>query len=69
MQDLRLHPYLMQRPEYMKVPIRYFPNDIQDKYNLQSIVTTNGFIYIKIKKGMYGLKQAAALAYNNLIKT
>lgn len=25
-------------------------------------------IYIKISKGMYGLKQAAVLAYKNLIK-
>ena len=58
----------MHRPEYMKVPIRYFPADIKEKYNLQHIVTTNGFIYIRIKKGMYGLKQAAALAYNDLIK-
>ena len=58
----------MAHPEYMKVPIRKFPQDIKDKYNLNSIVSTNGFVYIKIKKGMYGLKQAAMLAYKNLIK-
>ena len=57
----------MARTEYMKVPLRYFPDDIQVKYNLKNFVTTNNFIYIKIKKGMYGLKQAAVLAYNNLI--
>ena len=41
--------------------------DIQVKYNLKNLVTANNFIYIKLKKGMYGLKQAAILAYNNLI--
>ena len=41
---------------------------VKDKYKLHTIVSTNGFIFIKIKKGMYGLKQAAMLAYKNLIK-
>ncbi len=58
----------MDRPEYMKVPLRYFPSDIQKQYNLTEKVTTSGYIYIKIKKGMYGLKQAAFLEYNNLTK-
>ena len=33
---------------------------------MDNIVTTDGYICIQIKKGMYGLKQAALLAYNNL---
>ena len=52
----------------MKVPIKKSPQDIKDKYNLLSLVTSNGFVYIKIKKGMYGLKKAAMLVYKNLIK-
>ena len=52
----------------MKVPLKYFPQDIIDKYELHSIVTKDNYIYIKIKKGMYGLKQAAVLAYNQLVK-
>ncbi len=58
----------MARPEYMKVLLKYFPTDIQERYNLKDKVTANGYIYIKIKKGMYGLKQAAILAYNHLIQ-
>ena len=46
----------MERPEYMKVNISHFPKDIKDKYSLHTLVTNNNFIYIKIKKGMYGLK-------------
>ena len=28
----------------------------------------DGYVYIKTKKGMYGLKQATILAYYNLVK-
>ena len=56
----------MQHPEYMKVHIKNFPQDIIDKYNLNYLVEKDGYVYIKIKKGMYGLKQAALLAYNQL---
>ena len=58
----------MDEPEYMKIPWQYFPSDIRILYNLQSIVDENGYIYCKIIKGMYGLKQAAVLAYIQLSK-
>ena len=57
----------MKTQEYMKVPSKYFPNDIQEKYNLREKIHKE-YVFIKIKKGMYGLKQAAVLAYKNLIK-
>ena len=58
----------MSRPEYMKVHISKFPEDIILQYNLKAKMDTNGYIYIKIMKGMYGLKQAAILAYNRLVQ-
>ena len=58
----------MEGEEYMKVQYKHFPEDIRKRYNLESKVTDNGYIYVKIKKGMYGLKQAAILAYNELKK-
>ena len=51
----------------MRIPLDIFPPDIVSKYNLDRIAH-NGYVYIKIKKGMYGLKQAALLAYNKLVK-
>ena len=57
----------MPQAEYMKVLIKYFPSDIQQKYNLRTKLHNNN-VYIKIKKGMCGLKQAAVLVYDNLIK-
>ena len=58
----------MPVPEFMKIHIKNFPPDIIEFYKLQQKVTPDGYIYIRIKKGMYGLKQAALLGYENLIK-
>ena len=44
---------------------RYIPPDIMKKYILCTKKKNN---YCKIKKGIYGLKQAALLAYNFLKK-
>ena len=65
LKDVFLHTP-MAHPEYMKIPFKYFPNDIIHRYNLHTLVHSDGYVYIKIIKGMYGLKQAAVLAYNNL---
>ena len=56
----------MDQPEYMKVNYKYIPKDIRARYNLDMKVTSDGWIYIMIKKGMPGLKQAAILAYRHL---
>ena len=58
----------MATPEYMKIPYDIFPPDIVEKYKLSEKVCEKGFIYMRIKKGMYGLKQAAILAYKQLVK-
>ena len=58
---------LMATPEYMKVPFKYFPQDVVPTYNLQTKVSSTGYIYVKIVKRMYGLKQAAILAYQQLV--
>ena len=59
----------MAAPEYMRIHYRYFPDEIKKQYQLDKIVDHDGYIYIKIKKGMYGLKQAAILVYNKLVNT
>ena len=57
----------MQQPEYMKVHISKFSTDIIEQYNLQQKMDDKGYVYIKINKDMYGLKQAAILAYQRLV--
>jgi hypothetical protein len=56
----------MKDPEYMRIKYKYFSATIRKKYNLHAIVNEDGYVYIKIKKGMYGLKQAALLAFGTL---
>ena len=69
--DLKYHflQTLMTEAEYMRVPCRNFPQDIRDHYNLDQLVTKHGYIVIKIKKAMCGLKQAAILAYQHIKNT
>ena len=57
----------MERPEYMRIPWKYIPDDIRRKYELEG-KRYNNFVYVKIKRGMYGLKQAAILAYVQLVE-
>lgn len=51
----------------MKIAAKYIPADIKQRYNLQDKII-DGYIYIKIKRGMYGLKQAAILAHEQLVE-
>jgi hypothetical protein len=43
-----------------------FPEEIVSKYNLKALAV-NGWVYIEIRKGMYGLKKAGLLA-NQLLQ-
>ena len=47
-------------PEYMKMKLKMIPQEIIDQYHLQDL-QENGWVYMKIVKGMPGLKQAARL--------
>jgi hypothetical protein len=58
----------MSRPEFMKIHISNFPADIIERYHLHNLVDRNGYVFIQINKGMYGLKQASVLAYDLLVK-
>jgi hypothetical protein len=50
----------------MKMLLSRFPEEIVDKYNLGALAV-DGWVHIKIRKGMYGLKQAGLLA-NQLLQ-
>jgi hypothetical protein len=57
----------LPRFEYMKMLLSRFPEKIVQKYNLNALAV-DGWVYIEIRKGMYGLKQAGLLA-NQLLQT
>jgi hypothetical protein len=52
--------------EYMRMLLSIFPEEIMNKYNLRAMAV-DGWVYIDISKGMYGLKQAGLLA-NQLLQ-
>ena len=58
----------MKRPEFMRIHYKHFPQDIKDKYNIDDLKAADNYVYVRIKRGMYGLKQAAILAYEFLVK-
>jgi hypothetical protein len=57
----------LPRFEYMKKLLSRFPEEIVQNYNLNALAV-DGWIYVEIRKGMYGLKQSGLLA-NQLLQT
>ena len=57
----------MTHYEYMRIPIAMLPQAIIDQYALTPLIH-NGFVYVEVRKGMYGLPQAGKLASNQLVK-
>jgi hypothetical protein len=52
--------------EYMRIPLTILPQEIIEKYYLKCLAVS-GWVYLEIRKGMYGLNQAGLLA-NQLLK-
>jgi hypothetical protein len=57
----------LPRFEYMKMLLSRFAEEIIQKYNLNA-QGVHSWVYIEIRKVMYGLKQAGILA-NQLLQT
>jgi hypothetical protein len=57
----------LDRYEYMRLPINLIPDEIIQEYDLLPLVHNN-YVYIEIRKDMYGLPQAGILAQNLLKK-
>ena len=57
----------LDRFEYMKIPLSLFPPHTVEQYDLKR-QAKDGFVYVEIRKAIYGLPQAKILA-NKLLKT
>ena len=53
---------------YMKVHRSRIPQQIIDLYKLEPLFDDKGYIYVEIRRGMYGLPQAGRLASDQLIE-
>ena len=58
----------MTRPEFLRIYLRYLSSDFCTEYNLDSLIDLDEYVYCQINKGVYGLKQAAILAYKLLVQ-
>ena len=56
----------MKTYRYMHIPLHIFSDVIITKYNLNSIAV-EGYVYIEIQKGMYGIKEADIIAFQALV--
>ena len=56
----------LDRYKYMRFRLEHIPDEIIKEYNLDNIAV-DGWVYVEIRKGMYGLPQAGILA-NKLLK-
>ena len=54
--------------EYIHIHSKYFPLEKRELYEIDERIAKDGYAYLKIKKIMYSLKQAAILAYQQLVK-
>ena len=64
LEDIR-HFYLkniLTEPEFMRIPLKIIPQEIINNYDLKALVDDQGWIYMRIEKGIYGLKQAGIIA-------
>ena len=55
------------RAEYIRIHSKYSPPGIRDQYQIEGLISADGYVYIKTIKGVYWLKQAAIISYNQLI--
>jgi hypothetical protein len=58
--------YLMtplNRPEYAKIRMLDIPEEVINEYNLREKAMPDGWIYIEVIRGMYGLPQAGSLGH------
>ena len=67
-----IHDFYYNTPmvdfEYMKLPLSMFPQEIIYQYNLKNLVASDGYVYMDIRQGMPGLKQAVTLSFDRLTK-
>jgi hypothetical protein len=56
----------MPRYEYMKIQLSKIPDEIIAEYDLSSLATKDGWVFMEIRKGMPGLKQAGRIANDRL---
>ena len=56
----------MKRFKYIRIKLNDIPKEIIRQYKLHDI-KPNGYVYMEVQKGIYGLPQAGNLAHDLLV--
>ena len=59
---------ILPNPEFMWISLKIIPLEIIDTCDLKALVDDQGWIYMLIEKGMYGIKQAGIIVNQELVK-
>ena len=59
---------LMANYQYMRINLKDIPNKVIAEYSLLPFADSSGYVYVKIRKGMYGLKESGIIAYKRLVR-
>ena len=54
--------------QYMRINLKDIPNKVIVEYSLPPLADSSGYVYVEIRKGMYGLKEAGIVAYKRLVR-
>ena len=57
----------LKEAQYVRFKLKQIPTSIQHQYQLQSLVDQHGYVYAKIKKALYGLKESRRIANEDMI--
>jgi hypothetical protein len=58
----------LKRYEYHQLKLDDIPEDVIEAYQLHAKATKDGYVYVEVRKGTYGLPQAGILAQELLEK-
>ena len=58
--------YQLKVFQYVRIHIRYFTAELRREYDIDNIADKDGYLYCRIEKGRYGLKEAGCVASEKL---
>ena len=56
----------MKRKEYMRIKLTHIPQEIIDEYQLRDLALPDGWVFVEMGRGMYGLPQSGIIAQEQL---
>jgi hypothetical protein len=53
--------------QYLRVPPSAIPTEVWDDTRYAITIAADGYVYLEIRRGMYGLKESGIIAFNQLV--